>query len=200
MMNTVLRKLMMFCIALLCAGVVQASDIRDADIALIGKDYATALKKYKVVAAKSDSYAQLQIGSIYYEGLGVKQDYTEAVRWFSLAAAQGLADAQTNLGLCYSKGEGVVQDYAEALRWYKLAAAQGNLTGQFNLGASYAKGEGVPTNYIRAHMWFNLAAARGDADSAKNRDIAAAKMTARQIEQAQRMARECMSSNFTKCD
>jgi len=49
-------------------------------------------------------------------------------------------------------------------------------------------------------MWFNIAAVGGNKDSVKNRDITASKMTAQQIEQAQRMARECMSSNFTKCD
>jgi hypothetical protein len=49
-------------------------------------------------------------------------------------------------------------------------------------------------------MWFNIAAVGGDKDSVKNRDIVASKMTPQQIEQAQRMARECMNSNFKKCD
>jgi hypothetical protein len=49
-------------------------------------------------------------------------------------------------------------------------------------------------------MWSNIAAVSGDKDRVTNRDLAASKMTAQQIEQAQRMARECMASNFTKCD
>jgi hypothetical protein len=49
-------------------------------------------------------------------------------------------------------------------------------------------------------MWFNIAAVNGDKDSVKNRDIAASKMSLQKVEQAQRMARECMNSNFKKCD
>jgi len=49
-------------------------------------------------------------------------------------------------------------------------------------------------------MWFNIAAITGDEDSVKARQIAASKMTAQQIEQAQRMALECVASNYTKCD
>jgi TPR repeat protein len=64
----------------------------------------------------------------------------------------------------------------------------------------YGLGQGVAQDYVRAHMWFNIAATAGDKDSVKNRDIAASKMTPQQIEQAQRMARECMASNFKKCD
>ena len=39
-------------------------------------------------------------------------------------------------------------------------------------------------------MWFNLAGAGGDADGVKNRDLIASKMTADQISEAQRLARE----------
>jgi hypothetical protein len=49
-------------------------------------------------------------------------------------------------------------------------------------------------------MWFNLAAVNGDKNSVKGRDLVASEMKPQQIEQAQRMARECMASNFTKCD
>ena len=64
----------------------------------------------------------------------------------------------------------------------------------------YANGQGVLQDYVRAHMWFNIVAAGGDNDSTKNRDTMARMMTAQQLEQAQRMARECMNSNFKKCD
>jgi TPR repeat protein len=71
---------------------------------------------------------------------------------------------------------------------------------QTNLGFMYGNGQGALEDYVRAHMWFNIAAINGDKDSVKNRNVAASKMTPKQIEQAQRMARECMASNFTKCD
>jgi len=64
----------------------------------------------------------------------------------------------------------------------------------------YGLGRGVSQDYVRTHMWSNNAAIPGDKDSVKNRDTAASKMTPQQLEQAQRMARECMASNFKKCD
>jgi len=79
-------------------------------------------------------------------------------------------------------------------------AVQGEPEAQNNLGVMYGLGQGVLQDYVRAHMWFNVVAANGYKDSAKNRDQAASKMTPQQLEQAQRMARECMASNFKKCD
>jgi hypothetical protein len=54
----------------------------------------------------------------------------------------------------------------------------------------YANGWGVPQDYILAHMWSNLSAAGGHKDAEKNRDFVAAKMTAAQIAEAQKLARE----------
>ena len=100
----------------------------------------------------------------------------------------------------YANGQGVVQDYAEAVRWYKMAAAQGDVNAQYNLGVMYAAGRGVLQNNVQAHMWFNIAAVKGDKDAVKNRDIFANKMTAEQIGQAQRLAKECQARNYKNCD
>jgi TPR repeat protein len=81
-----------------------------------------------------------------------------------------------------------------------LAAQQGRVSAQHNLGVMYANGTGVLQDNTRAHLWFNLAAVGGDKKSVDNRDVMASKMTAQHIELAQRMARECMNSNFKKCE
>ncbi len=109
-------------------------------------------------------------------------------------AEQGGAEAQYFLALMYATGEGVPQDDAEAVRWYRLAADQGDADAQFNLGVRYATGEGVPQDDVQAHMWFNLTASRStgeDRESAVSaRDRARARMTAEQVAEAQRLARE----------
>ena len=122
------------------------------------------------------------------------------MRWYKLAAAQDHAGAQHNLGVRDQEGQGVAQDYAEAVRWYKLAAAQGLADAQYNLGIMYAEGHGVLQDHTLAHMWFNIAAVKGDKDAVENREIAAGKMTAQQIERAQKMARDCSARNFKNCD
>ena len=113
--------------------------------------------------------------------------------WYRKAAEQGYANAQYNLGVMYDNGEGVPQDYQEAMSWYRKAAEQGNASAQYNLGVSYANGQGVPQDYVQAHKWINLAASRtkeNAEDFRLARDSLAEKMTALQVAEAKRLARE----------
>jgi uncharacterized protein len=84
----------------------------------------------------------------------------------------------------------VSQNYAEALKWYRLAADQGHAIAQNHLGLMYADGRGVPQDYVIAHMWLNLSAAKGYDLSVKNRGFLETRMTAEQIAEAQKLARE----------
>lgn len=88
----------------------------------------------------------------------------------------------------------MVQDHAEAARWYRKAAYQGYAPAQFQIGVAYYLGRGVVQNYVKAHMWMNLAAARANGDDQKRyadlRAEVVGKMTAPQIEEAQRLAQE----------
>jgi TPR repeat protein len=112
---------------------------------------------------------------------------------------QGQAEAQTFLGAMYAHGRGVTQDGVEAVKWYKLAAAQGDANAQFNLGAMYDNGLGVKQDDVEAVKWSNLAAAQGDADVVKNRDIVARKMSQQQLEEAQKLSRECLARKYEGC-
>jgi len=109
-------------------------------------------------------------------------------------AEQGDVDSQFHVGVMYDNGQGVPQDYQEAIRWYLAAAEQGDAGAQNSLGVRYQRGQGVPQDYIQAHMWYNLAASNLTGEDrempVKNRDLIAEKMTAEQIAEAQRLARE----------
>ena len=61
------------------------------------KDYAEAVRLYRLAAAQGHAYAQYHLGQMFEIGLGVAQDRAEAIRWFRLAAAQGNAIAQERL-------------------------------------------------------------------------------------------------------
>jgi TPR repeat protein len=136
---------------------------------------------------------------MYEKGQGVPQDYKTAVKWYKLAAEQGDADAQYNLGVMYAEGKGVPQDYKTAVKWYRLAAEQGDADAQYNLGNAYVRGQGVIQDNVYAHMWLNIAASSGDKGSVKNRDIVAGKMTPARIEDAQKLARECVRKKYKGC-
>ena len=131
-----------------------------------------------------------------YVGEGVTDADAEAARWFRRAAEQGHADAQNLLGYIYRTGQGVPHSDAEAVRWYRLAAEQGYARAQFNLGNMYVDGRGVLQDYVQAHKWLNLAASQENpgvgnvVEHRSARDAVAGQMTASQVAEAQRLARE----------
>ncbi|HJN45740.1 MAG TPA: SEL1-like repeat protein, partial [Vicinamibacterales bacterium] len=63
-----------------------------------------------------------------------------------------------------------------------------------SLGLMYDTGEGVTQDDVQAHMWFNLvasrAAGRAREMAVEDRDLVARRMTAAQLAEAQRLARE----------
>jgi TPR repeat protein len=126
-------------------------------------------------------------------------NYATAVQEFKKATEQGNASAQFNLGVMYSNGRGVLQDDKEAVKWYRLAAEQGHVPAQYNLGLMYRNGEGVLQDNVYAHMWWNIVASEGNETAKKGRDIIAKQMTPSQIEEAQKLARECVAKEYKGC-
>ena len=180
-------------------GIGYAQDFQKGLDAFNKKDYATALREWKPLAEQGHTMAQSNLGLMYDKGQGVTQDDKEAVKWYRLSAKQGIAEAQYNLGVLYYRGRGVLQDHKEAAKWWKLAAEQGYVDAQYNLGLLYALGEGVPQDKVYAHMWWNIAASTGDDSAKKNKKIVEKEMTSSQIEEAQRLARECVKKNYKGC-
>ena len=90
-------------------------------------------------------------------------------------------------------------DYATAIQEWTPLAEAGYANAQSNLGYMYENGQGVLQDDVTAHMWYNIGAANGNKLSGIKRDNVAEDMTRQAIEQAQAMARECMSSGYKKC-
>jgi uncharacterized protein len=206
---TIMRSLSGIIVAvLLSASSAFAGALEDAIAAYDQKDYATALRLFQPLAEKGDATAQVRLGTMYGDGVGVARDAAEALKWLRKAAEQGDAYGQGVLGVSLRGiGGGFPEDDAEAAKWARKAADQGNVPAQFVLGDMYEKGIGVPQDYVLAYMWFNLGAAHGDfggaeiahrygfdfgkpSHVAEFRDKLTAKMTPEQIAEAQRLARE----------
>jgi TPR repeat protein len=76
-----------------------------------------------------------------------------------------------------------------------IGAAEQDSEACFDLGVTYSTGEaGLECDLIEAHMWFNLAAARGHEEAADMRAEVAEEMTAREVAEAQRRARQWLAS------
>lgn len=75
------------------------------------------------------------------------------------------------------------------------AAAQGDTSAYYDLGVAYSTGShGVGCDLIEAHKWFNLAAVTGHSEAALYRADISDEMSAREIAEAQRRAREWLSA------
>lgn len=75
------------------------------------------------------------------------------------------------------------------------AAAAGNVSAYFDLGVAFSTGsEGTDCDLVEAHKWFNLAAVGGHEEAAWCRADISEEMTAREIAEAQRRARQWLTT------
>jgi uncharacterized protein len=78
-------------------------------------------------------------------------------------------------------------------------AAAGNTNACFDLGVIFSTGgHGVAIDMIEAHKWFNLAAVAGHEEAAWSRADISEEMTAREIAEAQRRAREWLAAGVRR--
>lgn len=166
---------------------------------LIPQDRDEALALYLRAARQGDCEGEFVLAMHYlgrqfdstsktwkYDG---EKDVSSAVLWLQRASEHGNPDAAVELGQLYEQGDGVAQDYAAAASFYREAAEQvpdlgGAGQGRNDLGLLYLDGHGVPQDYTEAYKWFALS------PSPINLQDAAARMTAAQIEEAQRRVDE----------
>lgn len=100
-----------------------------------------------------------------------------------------------------SRIEGVHNAAAEAVVITDLmlasclgAAASGDTSALYDLGVVYSTGShGVACDLVEAHKWFNLAAARGHEEAHWCRADISDEMSARDIAEAQRRARQWLA-------
>ena len=87
----------------------------------------------------------------------------------------------------------------KALKWYNFCSEQGNAFAQYNLGRLYYLGNGVRKNMVYAHMWVNLASSNEFEMAKQLMELITELMTPSQIEEAERLARECVKKNYKGC-
>jgi TPR repeat protein len=127
-------------------------------------------------------------------------NYRESLRLNYLLLNCKPDTAHTNLGRHFENGNGVDVNYRSAVSHYEKAARHGHPYAALLLARMYANGKGVLQNYVIAHVLSNLAAVDGygsDVASDGSALVAelSAKMTANQLEVAQRLAKACKEKN-----
>ena len=87
-------------------------------------------------------------------------------------------------------GEDMAYLDVSALAQFESEARSGRSEALYNLGLAYSTGQGVDVDYIAAHKWFNLAAMKGVDEARSWRAQLSREMSAIEIAEAQRQARE----------
>ena len=93
------------------------------------------------------------------------------------------------------QSEGALATVARYLCNYE----QGRLDALYDLGVAFSTGShGCTIDMIEAHKWFNIAASKGHEEAAWCRSDVAEEMTAREIAEAQRRARQWLVAGTRK--
>ena len=93
------------------------------------------------------------------------------------------------------QGEEARATIAEYLRNYE----NGSVDALYDLGVAFSTGShGCTTDMIEAHKWFNIAASKGHEEAAWCRADVSDEMTAREIAEAQRRARQWLMDGQRK--
>lgn len=124
-------------------------------------DYDKAFEYYGKAALQNDPAGLNNLGSLYYNGIGVQRSPAKAAILFQKAADQGNAEAAVNIGFMLISGNGAKQDKAAAMNYFEKAAESKNPTAQFMTGYAYYTGSLRPTNYSKAAPLIKAAADAG---------------------------------------
>jgi len=96
---------------------------------------------YTKSAEQGNAKAQVNLGFMYLNGIGVEKDTSKAVKLFSLASEKDNAKAQYFLGEAYLHGDGIEKNENKSFVLLKKSAEQGEVDAQAALGFAYSLGQ-----------------------------------------------------------
>ena len=87
----------------------------------VPKDYAEALKWYKLSAEGSHKDAQNNLGAMYSKGEGVEQSFVEAFKWFVISSENGSEAGRKNIDILEKRmtSEQITKARTLARKWVK---------------------------------------------------------------------------------
>lgn len=122
------------------------------------RDWASAIREFKPLAAEGNIQAQARLGHMLFEGLGGTRDDVEGMRLLNAAASAGDPLAQHWLGSAYFLGRAVPKDMTQALIWFGRAADKGQPESLHAMGEIHFNGLGVNKDEGRGVEYYRRAA------------------------------------------
>jgi len=138
------------------------------------------------------------VGMYYQNGFGMRQDKVAAAGWFNFAADFEHPAALANLGQCYENGQGVKTNPDTAAKLYAAAAKKNDPAGCFYLARCFLDGRGTAKNLVFAYVNFTRAATLGLSAAAKQRDEVKARLTAKELTEAEKLLKNVSAGTTLK--
>lgn len=113
-------------------------------------DKQKAFTYYEMAAEQGDSTALNNLGSLYFNGIGVPVNYKKAIDLFEDAAKAGSSEAALNLGFIYLSGRNAASNAVHAVEKFSMAAEKGSAVAKFMLGYANYRGFGTKQNLKQA--------------------------------------------------
>ena len=129
----------------------------------VRQSYTDAISYYTMAGKQDYVDAEVNLGNIYAQGLGVDPDPALAARWYFSAAQHSNNIAEAQLGNLYYNGNGVPHDLKKAYEYYTRAQKHGSIDAAKHLGDMYLNGEIVEKSDTQAIKWYMFAAKKGNA-------------------------------------
>lgn len=130
---------------------------------LLGGEPAKAAAWIESAARFGLAEAQLRLGQMLLDGVGVARDEIAALAWFVRAARQGDGEAMNMVGRCHENGWGTAVDLEAAADWYARSGAAGCAWGCYNHANMLFDGRGVVQDLAGALAGYRRAAKQGHA-------------------------------------
>jgi TPR repeat protein len=142
-----------------------ADALQDALAGRATQGLPAAVRLLEPLAAAGDAQAQVQLGTLYYHGHGVRESDALALRWYDRAARQGLAEAQfTCSPTCTPSAWPRCPRGTMRCAW-RAVVLRGRAPGphadaQYSLGMLFLTGSGVTQSAAEARKWIAAPHAR----------------------------------------
>ncbi|MFV2055822.1 MAG: hypothetical protein ACC707_05105 [Thiohalomonadales bacterium] len=125
-----------------------------------GIEYQAAAKWLRKAAEHDHAGAQLQLGKMYRDGIGVKKSDSEAIKWLRLASSWGISDAYRSLDQLLRK-----QLIADERVLFEQNPELRDPDAQYTLGIMYAMGKKVKQDTGSAIQWLHKAALQNHSEA-----------------------------------
>jgi hypothetical protein len=129
----------------------------------VSRNHEQAYKLLTLAASNGCARAEMSLGQMYEDAIGLPEDLSKAAYWYERAALHGLPEAAFRLSSHFLSLN--PYDFAEYRRkgiyWLRYAAQHGNSQAQRDLAESYLSGSDIAQSDKLALKYFKLAADKG---------------------------------------